>query len=201
MEASDYELHAIRILYKKMLQVLYVMVYTINVSPNLDDTCIPYKIINESIDKLLSRVRILGEMIPTKHYYTKKVLNNFITEEKKQEVFYRYGIVSPFSDLVTLEDQTVTIDEMTMKLTENIINYRNLIERTDLVSETNMSYLFGLFTMTFNIFTQLFFNSAYLSRNKQPVVMSVTELFKRFTPNFNNIIDGDSIKNFIKLSE
>lgn len=201
MEASDYELHAIRILYKKILQVIYTMVYTVNVSADLDDTCIPYKLLRDSVVNLLANVKILGEMISTKHYYSKKVLSYFIPDSKKEEVWYRYTLVSPFSDLVTIEDQTVTIDEMTMKLTENIINYRSLLERTDIINETDMQHLFGLFTMTYNIMVQLFFNSAYTSKNKQPLVNSVTDLFKRFTPNYNNIINGESIKKFVNLTE
>ena len=201
MEASDYELHAIRILYKKILQVIYTMVYTVNVSADLDDTCVPYKLLRDSVGNLLANVKILGEMISTKHYYSKKVLSYFIPDSKKEEVWYRYTLVSPFSDLVTIEDQTVTIDEMTMKLTENIITYRSLLERTDIINETDMQHLFGLFTMTYNIMVQLFFNSAYTSKNKQPLVNSVTDLFKRFTPNYNNIINGESIKKFVNLTE
>ena len=199
MGANDYELYAIRILYKKILSVICTMVYTINVSDYLDDTCVVYKLINESVDKLLSRVRVIGEMIPTKLYYTKKVLNYYIPDDKKEELMYHYGISSPFADLVNVDDQNITIEDMTMKFTENLINLRSILERTDLVHETNTDLLFGMFTLVYNIVVQLFFNSAYLSRNRAPIVQSVNELFKRFNPNYNNVIAGSTIKDFIKF--
>ena len=201
MGASDYELYSIRILYKKILSAICTMVYAINVSEYLDDTCVVYKLINDSIEKLLSRVRVIGEMIPTKMYYSRKVLNYYIPDSKKEELMYHYGISSPFADLVDIDNPNITIEDMTMKFTENLINLRTMLERTDLVHESDTNLLFGMFTLVYNIVVQLFFNSAYLSRNRSPIIQSVNELFKRFSPNYNNIVAGSTLKDFIKFNK
>ena len=201
MGASDYELYSIRILYKKILSAICTMVYAINVSEYLDDTCVVYKLINESIEKLLSKVRIIGEMIPTKMYYSKKVLKYYISDSKKEELMYHYGISSPFADLVDINNPNITIEDMTMKFTENLITLRTMLERTDLVHESDTNLLFGMFTLVYNIIVQLFFNSAYLSRNRTPIIQSANELFKRFNPNYDNIIAGSSLKDFIKFNK
>ena len=201
MGASDYELYSIRILYKKILSAICTMVYAINVSEYLDDTCVVYKLINESIEKLLSRVRVIGEMIPTKMYYSKKVLNYYIPDSKKEELMYHYRISSPFADLVDIDNPNITIEDMTMKFTENLITLRTMLERTDLVHESDTNLLFGMFTLVYNIVVQLFFNSAYLSRNRTPIIQSVNELFKRFSPNYDNIIAGSTLKDFIKFNK
>ena len=55
--------------------------------------------------------------------------------------------------------------------------------------------------MVFNMIIQLFLNSAYLSKNKSPVIQSVNELFKKLNPTYDGIVTGESLKNFIKLTE
>jgi hypothetical protein len=201
MESSEYQFHAIRILYAKILNVIYTLVYTINLSSDLDETCDVVKLINQTTDDLLSRVNVIGEMIPTKRYFTKKVLKTLISDAKKQELHNHYGYVSPFADQVTLEDPMLSADEMTMRFTENMINLRSILEHTDITTETDAKLLFGIYSMVYNMVVQLFFNSAYLSKNKAPLVQSVNELFKRLNPNYNSIVSGDSLKNFINLTE
>jgi hypothetical protein len=201
MESHDCEIYNIRVLYNKFINVIYTLAYSINMANYLDDTCDAIKLINDTTSNLLSKVHLVGEMLPIKHYFTKKVINTLIPDVKKEELHYHYGYVSPFIESVTPDDNIVTIDEMTMKLTENMINLRSIFEHTDIATETNTELLYGIFAMVFNMIIQLFLNSAYLSKNKSPVIQSVSELFKKLNPTYDGIVTGESLKNFIKLTE
>ena len=74
-----------------------------------------------------------------------------------------------------------------------------MIENTNFVDTIDYSNLFCIFLTSFVVFIQIFYNSAYISKHKTPVVKSVREIFQHFGIIYDKVITSKELSNFITI--
>ena len=200
MEADKYDRTIANEMYIKFLNVFVYLAVVIGHSKNLDDTCKGYKFINDMINVGLKHAKSIADMFSTANYVSKIVLEHLLPQEIKEAVFQHYDICSPVCDNISCSPN-LTQSFVTENMVENMIKLRNLLDNVDISKETDDNALMGLFIMAYNIFVQLFFYSAFNSRNKVQIVKAVSTLFKTFTPSFDQVITAEELKSFIELGD
>ena len=200
MEADKYDRTIANEMYIKFLNVFTYLAVVIGHSKNLDDTCKGYKFINDMINVGLKHVKTIADMFSTANYVSKIVLEYLLPQSIKEAVFQHYDICSPVCDNISCSPH-LTQSYVTENMVENMIKLRNLLDNVDISTETDDNALMGLFIMAYNIFVQLFFYSAFNSRNKVQIVKAVSTLFKTFTPSFDQVITAEEQKSFIELGD
>lgn len=200
MEADKYDRTIANEMYIKFLNVFTYLAVVIGHSKNLDDTCKGYKFINDMINVGLKHAKSIADMFSTANYVSKIVLEHLLPKEIKEAVFQHYDICSPVCDNISCSPN-LTQSYVTENMVENMIKLRNLLDNVDISTETDDNALMGLFIMAYNIFVQLFFYSAFNSRNKVQIVKAVSTLFKTFTPSFDQVITAEELKSFIELGD
>ena len=200
MEADKYDRTIANEMYIKFLNVFVYLAVVIGHSKNLDDTCKGYKFINDMINVGIKHAKSIADMFSTANYVSKIVLEHLLPQEIKEAVFQHYDICSPVCDNISCSPN-LTQSFVTENMVENMIKLRNLLDNVDISTETDDNTLMGLFIMAYNIFVQLFFYSAFNSRNKVQIVKAVSTLFKTFTPSFDQVITAEELKSFIELGD
>lgn len=200
LEADNYDRAIANTMYIKFLNVFAYFAFIINNSKNLDDTCKGYKLVNDIINIGLKDAKSIADMFSTANYVSKIVLESLLPDSIKAAVFQHYDICSPVCDNVSCSPN-LTQSFVTENMVENMIKLRNLLDNVDIATETDENLLVALFIMAYNIFIQIFFYSAFNSRNKVQVVKAVSTLLKTFTPSFDQVISANELKGFIELGD
>ena len=200
LEADNYDRAIANTMYIKFLNVFAYFAFIINNSKNLDDTCKGYKLVNDIINIGLKDAKSIADMFSTANYVSKIVLESLLPDSIKAAVFQHYDICSPVCDNVSCSPN-LTQSFVTENMVENMIKLRNLLDNVDIATETDENLLVALFIMAYNIFIQIFFYSAFNSRNKVQVVKAVSTLLKTFTPSFDQVITANELKGFIELGD
>ena len=196
---DSYVISVVKITYCKFLNAFAALVYGICASNYLNDNSVIKNIINGHITNTLSTVHILKEMFSTKDYFSPKVIEPLLSDYLKEYLHLRYTISSPLSDEIDYKEINTTVDKITCILTENIIKLRTMIENTNFVDTVDYSNLFCIFLTSFVVFIQIFYNSAYISQHKTPVVKSVREIFQHFGIIYDKVITSKELSNFITI--
>ena len=200
MEADKFDRTIANEMYIKFLNVFAYLAVVIGHSKNLDDTCKGYKFINDMINVGIKHTKTIADMFSTANYVSKIVLEHLLPQSIKEAVFQHYDICSPVCDNISCSPN-LTQSYVTENMVENMIKLRNLLDNVNISTETDDNALMGLFIMAYNIFVQLFFYSAFNSRNKVQIVKAVSTLFKTFTPSFDQVITAEELKSFIELGD
>lgn len=198
-EADRYQTSVYQILYSNILNFLAYMVYCVNVSDIIDiESCEILRILNKHIDEVLSKNKTVVDMVPVETYVNNVIMKN-IPEEYHKYAFHRLKLMDPICDNEDF-DKTVTIQQATMTFSENLIEYRQMLDITDL-SEVSNETAFWLTMIGIVLFIQTVYMSAYYSQYKTPITISVETLMKRFTPRYDQIISPEALDKFIDLSK
>jgi hypothetical protein len=198
-EADRYQTSVYQILYSNILNFLAYMVYCVNVSDIIDiESCEILRILNKHIEEVLSNNKTVADMIPVETYVNDVIMKN-IPEEYHKYAFHRLKLMDPVCDNSDF-DKTVTIQQATMTFSENLIEYRQMLDITDL-SEVSNETAFWLTMIGIVLFIQTVYMSAYYSQYKTPITLSVETLMKRFTPRYDQIISPEALDKFIDLSK
>lgn len=200
-EADKFEKATVQIIYAKFIHIFATLAYAISVSRYLTENSKIMSIINKFISIGLSKCTILGETISTKAYFSDKIVNNTLNSELKEGLFGRFSFSSPVSDTVDASTVNVSVNEESMVYTENLIKLRTILDLTDIENEIDVEKLLTISLISFVIFIQMFYNSAYISKHKIPITKSVQELLRCFEPSYDKIISSESLKSFIKIGE
>lgn len=198
-EADRYQTSVYQILYSNILNFLAYMVYCVNVSDIIDiESCEILRILNKHIDEVLSKNKTVADMVPVETYVNNVIMKN-IPEEYHKYAFHRLKLMDPVCDNEDF-DKTVTIQQAAMTFSENLIEYRQMLDITDL-SEVSNETAFWLTMISIVLFIQTVYMSAYYSQYKTPITISVETLMKRFTPRYDQIISPEALDKFIDLSK
>ena len=198
-EADRYQTSVYQVLYSNILNFLAYMVYCVNVSDIVDiESCEILRILNKHITDVLSKNKTVADMVPVETYVNEVIMKN-IPEEYHKYAFHRLKLMDPVCDNSDF-DKTVTIQQATMTFSENLIEYRQMLDITDL-SEVSNETAFWLVMIGIVLFVQTVYMSAYYSQYKTPITVSVETLMKRFTPRYNQIISFEALDKFIDLSK
>lgn len=198
-EADRYQTSVYQILYSNILNFLAYMVYCVNVSDIVDaESCEILRILNKHIEEVLSKNKTIADMVPVETYVNDVIMKN-IPEEYHKYAFHRLKLMDPVCDNTDF-DKTVTIQQATMTFSENFIEYRQMLDITDL-SEVSNETAFWLTMIGIVLFVQTVYMSAYYSQYKTPITVSVETLMKRFTPRYDQIISPEALDKFIDLSK
>jgi hypothetical protein len=200
-EADKFEKATVQIIYAKFIHIFATLAYAISVSRYLTENSKIMSIINKFISIGLSKCTILGETISTKAYFSDKIVNNTLNSELKEGLFGRFSFSSPVSDAVDASTVYVSVNEESMVFTENLMKLRHILDLTNIENEIDLEKLLIISLISFTLFIQMFYNSAYISKHKVPITKSVQELLRCFEPSYDKIISSESLKKFIKLGE
>lgn len=200
-EADKFEKATVQIIYAKFIHVFATLAYAVSISKYLTEDSKILKIINKMISIGLSKCKVLGNTISTENYFSKTIIENSLNSELKEGLFGRYSITSPISDIVDESTVNVSVNEESMVYTENLIKLRTILDLTDIENEIDIEKLLTISLISFVIFIQMFYNSAYISKHKIPITKSVQELLRCFEPSYDKIISSESLKSFIKIGE
>lgn len=199
MESDKYQTAVYQILYSNILNFIAYMIYCVNMVDIIDiESCDILKMLNTHISKTLSGLKTVGDMIPVETYVNNVIFNN-IPDEYQKYSFYRLKIMDPVCDNQDFE-RNVSIQEATMTFTENLINFRQMLDITDLATVSNET-AFWLTMLATVLFIQTVYMSSYYSQYKSPITMSVKTLMKRFTPSYDKLISLEVLDKFIDLTE
>ena len=185
-----------------MLNLITIMVYVVNLSDKItDEMSNVRKMINDHVKNVLSKQTKVSDMVSEGKFFSNTIVESLLPTDIKEHLFGRYKFISPVEDNV--EDtfsNSITIQEATMSFTENLIKFRSMLDYCDLSSISNDLALIMNF-IVMNLFNQSVYMSAYYSRTKTPLVVSVDTLMKRFTPSYDKIISLEALEKFVNLSE
>ena len=197
-EADSYMKHIVRVLNVKSLNIFASLAYTVGLSDVLDDEkCIPYQFIKKVISVSMGKSNVVGDTISSSYF--NEFITNFISFNLIKLVDFHYKIKSPFADNVDVGNVNIPVNQLTMTFTENLVTLRTLLEKTNLVTDTNS--VLGLTLMGYNMFIQLFYNSAYLSQYKTPVIKTVKELMKYINEDCEFVINSKTLKKYLRLED
>lgn len=201
-EADKYQTSVCQSIYCNMLNLITIMVYVVNLSDKItDEMSNVRKMINDHVKNVLSKQTKVSDMVSEGKFFSNTIVESLLPTDIKEHLFGRYKFISPVEDNV--EDtfsNSITIQEATMSFTENLIKFRSMLDYCDLSSISNDLALIMNF-IVMNLFNQSVYMSAYYSRTKTPLVVSVDTLMKRFTPSYDKIISLEALEKFVNLSE
>ena len=199
LDADKFDKTMVKILYSKLLNVLAILAYAVSASDVLEnpESCITTKLINDHIKNCLSKNKTISDMLTTEPYFN-SVLRYYFSDKFRNMLFHRIIIKAPISDSIEVSGSNVPIHKAYMVFTENLIILRNILDHLDLI-DTDVSTLFGAFLMSTVMFTQTVYMSAYISKNRTPIVKSVETIMRDFGFSFDSVVKADELLKFVPL--
>lgn len=129
----------------------------------------------KTIDNL-KNMEILADMSSPTKYFTKQVLNTYMTDN----ICNRYDFLScPIFDIYSDEYHSNHIVEIIVSYCENAMNLRYMVK--DTVNETDFDILFATLLAYTNIYIQSFYIKSFVTF-KEPGGQSVKDMFRKMNP-------------------
>lgn len=212
-KSDEHYSNIIKDLYDKIVKVLSVMYYTININAlitqntNTDIICYPYEIAKWFVTNNLSKGKNLGDFFRIKDYFVPNVVAKIFTDNFYTNYARSLNIINPVVDIMETGEVSFPTEQVIFNFAENLFNFRTIIENTEFyyqkqnLNKNSYQNIFGIFLLIINNFLQMFYMESYLSIHKFQVNTNVKNIIKAFVPNFNGIVYWDDIYNYIKLED
>ena len=204
----------LNVVYKDITDTFSMIFYVLNVSQifetegwktNTENTpvllCEPYEIIKYFVNKHLSSVNELYDLIGINPYFN-RVINDIFTDNFYAIYRNEVQIRNPVIDNITKPGQTSSpTEQVIFDFAENIFNFRYIFKKFYFdytLGDIDYRNLFGLFIYGVINFCQMIFMECYLSKNRVKPNLNAYDLIQTFVDNPNRVITWEEILSVVE---